>query len=191
MITLDEASRGMYGAYRLARGDERGMAYFDTSIQGFWRSFYAAALVAPLYLVFLGVRFQAGHVDVPVWRYFSIHSVAYVIAWVAFPLLMVSLVRALERDEQYVPYIVAYNWASVWQNALYMPFLILADFRLLPMGLAQPLNFAILALVLIYVWFITRTALVLGPLTAVGLVAVDFLLGLFINVVARIMLLSG
>jgi hypothetical protein len=170
MITLGEASRGMYGAYRLARGDERGMAYFDTSIQGFWRSFYAAALVAPLYLVFLGVRFQAGHVDVPVWRYFSIHSVAYVIAWVAFPLLMVSLVRALERDEQYVPYIVAYNWASVWQNALYMPFLILA---------------------LIYVWFITRTALVLGPLTAVGLVAVDFLLGLFINVVARIMLLSG
>ena len=56
--------------------------------------------------------------------------------------------------------------------------------------MAGPLNFILLAVVLIYIWFVTRTALVLGPLTAVGLVAVDFLLGLFINVVAQIMLID-
>ncbi len=190
MISLREAANGMYGAYRLARGDTGGMAYFNTTVEGFWRSFYAAGLVAPLFLILLGVRYQSGHVDAAVWRYLSIQSIAYVTAWVAFPLLMSSLARALDRDDQYIPYIVAYNWASVWQNALYLPFLIFADYSLFPSGVAGPLNFILLAVVLLYFWFVTRTALVLGPLTAVGLVAVDFLLGLFINVVAQIMLID-
>ncbi len=191
MITLKDAATGMYGAYRLARGDAGGMAFFDTTVEGFWRSFYAAALVAPLFLILLGVRYQSGHVEAPIWRYLTVQSIAYVIAWVAFPLLMVGLARALEREERYIPYIVAYNWASVWQNSVYLPFLVFADFRVVPASLAGPLNFILLALVLIYIWFVTRTALAIGPLTAVGLVAVDFLLGIFINVIAQIMLVGG
>ena len=43
MITAREVSYGLFGAWRLAHLDRRGMEYFDTSIDGFWRSFWAAA----------------------------------------------------------------------------------------------------------------------------------------------------
>ena len=47
----------IYGAYRLARLDAAGMSYFDTSVAGFWRSFFAAVIIAPFYAMLLAIRF--------------------------------------------------------------------------------------------------------------------------------------
>ena len=54
--TAGETLRALYGAYRLARLDAGGMAYFDSSIGGFWRSFFAAVLVVPFYALLLVMR---------------------------------------------------------------------------------------------------------------------------------------
>jgi hypothetical protein len=43
-----EVRLAVAGALRLARGDRGGLGSFDTSIEGFWRSFRAAAIVYPL-----------------------------------------------------------------------------------------------------------------------------------------------
>ena len=47
MISPREITLGLYGAFRLALLDVRGMAYFNCTEAGFWRSFTAAAIAAP------------------------------------------------------------------------------------------------------------------------------------------------
>ncbi len=180
-VTLQEATRALYGAYRLARMDDGGMAYFDATADGFWKSFFAAVIVAPLYLLFLLLHYQSAEIDAPFLRYFSIEVIAYVIAWVLFPLVMAGLTKFLDREEKYIAYIVAYNWAAVWQNALYLPIQILVAAGALSTQAGSAIGISVLMAVLFYVWFITRTALEITALTAVTLVVLDFLLGLLVN----------
>lgn len=58
MPKFSEIATALYGAYRLARLDPQGMQYFDLSIGGFWRSFFAAVLMAPFFALL--ILLQAG-----------------------------------------------------------------------------------------------------------------------------------
>ena len=40
--SLHEIFYGVFGAWRLFRLDPKAMAYFDNSVEGFWKSFFAA-----------------------------------------------------------------------------------------------------------------------------------------------------
>ena len=60
-------------------------------------------------------------------RVFLVESIAYVIGWVAFPLAMVYVARALGREKRYVNYIVAFNWAQVPQVLLFLTGAVLAN----------------------------------------------------------------
>ncbi|MAF94888.1 MAG: hypothetical protein CMM60_03945 [Rhodospirillaceae bacterium] len=182
MISLGEVLTALYGAYRLARLDAGGLGFFDITDQGFWRSFFAAVVVAPLYVILLLIRYSNFPEPIPLFRFIALEAIAYVIAWVAFPLLMASLARMLERDEFYIRYIVAYNWAAVLQNFLYIPIAILAAVGVLSITLSNTLGLLALALIVVYTWFITRTALEVAAGTAAGIVGLDFLLNVFINV---------
>ena len=188
MLSAREAATSLYGAYRLARFDTRGMTYFEISLAGFWRSFYAAVIVAPVFAVLLVMRYAAGGGDVDGVRFAAVEAIAYVIAWVAFPLVMVTLARLLDREERYLGYIVAYNWASVLQNGLYLPFVMLGVAGVIPAETAGPLSLITLSLILVYGWFIAKVALDLGAGSAVALVALDRVLSVFIDIYASSML---
>ena len=187
MLTTREAVLSLYGAWRLARLDVGGMAFFDTSLGGFWRSFYAALFVAPLYAALLVLNY-AEDTAAALPRYASVEAIAYVINWFAFPLVMVVMSRVLEREERYLGYIVAYNWAAVLQSFFLMPFVMLEVSGALPDGLAGGLVMVVLSAVLLYTWFVTRTALAIGTAVAVGVVVVDLILSLFIESFAASML---
>lgn len=188
MLSAREAATSLYGAYRLARFDARGMTYFETSLGGFWRSFYAAVIVAPMFAVLLVMRYAAGGVAVGGVRFAVVEAIAYVIAWVAFPLVMVSLARLLKREERYLGYIVAYNWASVLQNGLYLPLVMLGMAGVMPAQTAGPLSLIALSLILVYGCFIAKVALGVSAWTAVALVALDLVLSVFIDIAAASML---
>ena len=188
MLSAREAATSLYGAYRLARFDARAMTYFETSLAGFWRSFYAAVIVAPVFAVLLVMRYAAGGEAVDEARFASVEAIAYVIAWIAFPLVMVSLARLLDREERYLGYIVAYNWASVLQNGLYLPLVMLGVAGVIPAETAGPLSLITLLLIFVYGCFIAKVALDVGAGTAVALVAFDFVLSVFIGIVASSML---
>lgn len=183
MIPLDETFRSLYGAWRLAHFDSDGLKYFNSTIGGFWRSFFAAVLVAPLYLLLLALRYQADYGDVPAFRFFSIEGLAYVIAWLTFPVVMINIVAALDRRESFIRFIVAYNWASVLQNALYLPIIILAVGGVLGEAASGFLSLAVLVWVLTYGWFITRSALDISNSAAAAIVGLDFLLSILISTI--------
>jgi len=181
MIGVKEILYGIYGGYRLCRFDAQGLAYFDSTIGGFWRSFFAAVLVAPIYFITVLLDLDFSTVEASVGRTFLLESLAYVILVFAYPLAMHYISEALDRRQQYFLYIVAYNWASVTYNAIALPVDVLSASELLPKAAADTLELAVRLAILAILWFIARTALNVPRLIAVGLVALDFVLSLVVS----------
>jgi len=178
-----ETAAGLYGSYRLARLDPSGMRYFNVSVDGFWRSFFAAVLVAPMYAVFLTMSMAGDGSEVMPTRFALAHTVGYVVGWLAYPAVMESLTRLLGCRDRFIGYIVAYNWASVLRNAVVLPIALLPATGLVTAEVAFLLWLGAFLLVLAYVWFIARVALGLPGLTCAALVVLDLTLGIFIDAI--------
>ena len=168
-----EIAYAFYGAWRLAHLDASGLKYFDTSLDGFWKSFFAAVLVAPAYALIVvteitgpGVGETAG-----VARIFVVEVLVYVILWVAFPLVMYHLAQQIDRSDNYKGFIVAQNWASLIQMLVLLPVVLLSIGGILPEPVLGLMGFVVSLLVLGYMWFITRCALNVSGAAAIGIVS--------------------
>jgi hypothetical protein len=148
-----EVLGALYGAYRLAWFDAAGMTFFNLTVEGFWRSFFAAVLVAPAYAVLGGLRIPAEDVNIAL--VFLIESIGYVLAWCAFPIAALVLTRLLGLDRNYVALIVAHNWSAV---------------------LGTLLVAATTLAILVYQWFVIRTALQTSGGVALMLLLVDLVI---------------
>lgn len=183
--SLREIVASLYGSWRLARFDRTGMAYFDKTVEGFWRSFFAAILVAPLYAVMLGVRYAAAGEPGDPMRYGLVEALSYLVSWFAYPVVMLSLTEALDCRDRFVGYMVAYNWALVLQNLVLVPVAMLGALSVFSSDLATLIWLVAVIAVLVYLWFIARAGLAVPPLTAVGIISVDVLLSLLISVITN------
>jgi hypothetical protein len=180
-VTQPETLNALYGTYRLARLDAGGLDYFEPTVDAFWRSFKAALLIAPFYGLLLALRYQSGEIGTSAWHYGAIEIVAYVTAWVAFPVLMLSVSKRFGCAHNYLRFMVAYNWAAVPQNMLYLPIAMLSVTGIISADAAGFFALLALALIIGYVWFITRTALEIPVVGAAAIVAMDFAISILIN----------
>ena len=177
-----EIVSSIYGAYRLARLDQTGMTHFNLSVEGFWRSFFAALIVAPGYALLVSERLLEDG-DLGLGRFALVEGAAYVLGWVAFPLAALFLTQALDLSRNYVALIVAANWAAVIQIAILLAGQIVG--LVLPVVLASLILIGITGAVLFYQWFVVRTALETTGGIALALVVVDLLLNIMINLTAE------
>lgn len=187
MIPGREIVSSLSGALQLARMDPDGMARFNRTVDGFWRSFFAAVIVAPAYVALTLMHLSQADVPASGARILLVESLTYVIGWVAFPLAMAYIAPMLDRDEHYIPFIVAYNWAAVWQTALFLGVSVLAAGGAVPGAAADLLALLATLAILFYQWFIARTALELGGGRAAAVVALDVALALLITGVGNVM----
>ncbi|HEY3909652.1 MAG TPA: hypothetical protein VGM07_07155 [Stellaceae bacterium] len=177
-----EVRSALVGCLRLAKGDRRGLAYFDRTLDGFWRSFLAGVLSYPLYLFLLTTRVSlaqwqaAGGV-----RVVLVETIAYVIAWVAFPLIMLSVLRWIGREHRFFDFMVPYNWSQLPQSLLFVLVGLDSASGLLGDPIAQALEVAAAIAVLVYEWYIARVALQTTGLAATLVVLVDLVLGLIVS----------
>ncbi len=188
MITARETSVAMFGAWRLARFDADGLRFFDNTVEAFWRSFYAALVVLPAFAILDLLRFQGVAVTSGPFTVFVVESIAYVIAWIAFPLAMFHLSRHLGRSKLYCRYIVAYNWATVLQITLLLIVAVITQTDLLPRGLAALLTMIAMIGIMCYQWFIARSALEVTPPVAAGIVLLDLVISFVLEVYAKSLL---
>jgi hypothetical protein len=179
--SLREIVSSLYGSWRLAHFDGAGMAYFDRSVDGFWRSFFAALLIAPLYAVMLGLRYSAAGEPGDPMHYGLIEAISYLISWFSYPVVMHALTALLDCRDRFVGYMVAYNWSLVLQNGLLVPIAMLNALQVISPNAASVLWLIAIVMVLAYLWFIARAGLAVPPLTAVGIVSIDVLLSLLIS----------
>ncbi len=172
----------LYGAWRLARFDPRGQDHFDATVAGFWRSFQAAVIVAPAYVFLILVNLDQPFITAGAVRLTLVESLAYVISWTAIPLVMVSLAQRLNREDNYIRFIVAHNWANVLQVALFLPAAFIAHM----FGpTTQFLTLAAMVAIFIYQWYVARTVLDITRFQAVGIVLVNLFLDIVITVIAN------
>ena len=176
MVTVEEATRSVFGAFRLALGDRRGMAFFERTPEGALRSFFAAVIVLPVHAVFSALRLESIAAEVPTLRLLMVEALFYVIAWTLFPVVMISICRVLQRSACYVDFLVAYNWAGVIAIVLHLPLLTFSLTGSVPTPAVAWIGLATFAIALIYEWYILRTALMINGFTAAALVCVDLIL---------------
>lgn len=181
MIDIAAAARGLSVAWRLARLDAGALRDVDGSIEGFWRSFQAAIIAAPLFALLIVLRSAEHPLSPDPLRALFIEGIGYVIGWTAYPLAAWYLANALGKSQRYTSYIVAYNWANVLQVAAFVPVAALAASELAPDNLVVLVALLLTGLVIYYQFFIVRTALGIEPLPALGFVAIDMVLGLLID----------
>jgi len=181
MPSKREVAAALYGAWRLLRFDARGFAWFDLTIAGFWRSFFAAALAAPAFLILVALDLARRETPVDGGWATLVLALAYAAEWIAFPLAAIFITRLLGLTKGYVPLIVAGNWISVPQSALVAFAGAIDEWGGLAGVIGPFITLATTLYVLIYQWFVTRLALDTSGLTAVGVVILQILIVDFIH----------
>lgn len=180
MITSAEIAAGLTGAFRLARRDPRGLDCFDASPHGFWRSFWAAALVAPAFIL---IDLLAGtlNVDTSI-STLAVKVIGYVIDWTLFPVVMITIADSLGKWPLYTRYIVAYNWSAAVQMAVLLPAALLAVAA--PSHATMLVAQAVMIMTLVYRAYVAHVALAVPVGTAAGIVLLDVLLAGLLRVVS-------
>jgi hypothetical protein len=182
VTTWGEVRWAVIGCLRLARGDRGGLSYFDRSLDGFWRSFLSAFLSYPFFLVLLTMRVSladwnaAGGFEV-----ILVETIGYVISWVAFPLIMLSVLRWIGRPHRYFDFMVPYNWCQLPQSLLFVVVGLESETGALSDPISQTIEIAAAVAVLVYEWYIARVALETTAGGAILVVLVDLLLGVLVT----------
>ena len=177
-----EARLALAGTLRLVVGDRGGLACFDCSLDGFWRSFRAAVICYPLYLVLLAMRITLAEWERSGgWHIVTVETIGYVIAWVAFPLLMLNVTRVIGRAQRYFDFMVPYNWCQVPQSVLLVLVGIESETGILGAQASETIDVVAAIATLVYEWYVARIALETTGSAAAFVVLVDLVLGVALS----------
>ncbi|MCZ6846105.1 MAG: hypothetical protein O7F69_09425 [Alphaproteobacteria bacterium] len=192
MISGREVAIGIYGAWRLLRFDRAAIRYFDSTLDGLWKSFYAALIVVPAVIV-LRVLFVAANPEVfseaGTIRIATVFAIDYVYQWLLFPLVMISLADRIGRSGQYITFIVARNWSQVIQIAIFLPAALLFEMSGADdPGVGGTILIVAYLVTWVYEWFITRSALDIPGLTAALIVLLGVAISFAISIVGEVLI---
>ena len=181
MIDAKEVAGALYGLWRLVRWDDKALSFFNATESGFWRSFMAAAFVAPLQVLYQLSVYLTMDEPPSAWRMAAIESIEYVILWVLYPLAMLYVVKLLDRETEFFGYVVAYNWFQLGVGYVAMPLVILSQFELLPSSVSGFFDSLIFVAYVTYAAFIARVGLKISVGAGIGIVVIDILLTLIVS----------
>jgi len=174
------------GAWDVMNGRVEGLRKLDITIDGFWRSFGAVALILPVAVIAMASERVAlsamGHEGAALTGgYMVLRFIAVIVDWLAFPAILALFARPMGIATHFVPYIVARNWAAVLIAGLFAVPHLFHALGILPTGM---LSFILLGLFALAVWFsyiIVRTALQVPPVLAVPVVILEIVGGFVIE----------
>lgn len=176
-MTLLNAAKGLYGAWRLLQFDRTGLQYFATTPQAFWNSFWAAAIVVPGEAIGAILLSSAGQPDIPAAD--PVHALLafvalYAVFWLLFPLLMSAVLETMQRGERFVLFVVAWNWARVVRLVILLPAVVIiaAEGTSTP-GWGMAIYLSAMTFSLIYAGFVARASLDIARVAAGMVVAIE------------------
>ena len=184
MPSQREIINALFGSWRLMRFDADGMNWFDLSIKGFWRSFFAALPVAPFFALLVYFDFSRQTDSFDVGRETLVTIVVYAVGWTIVPVIMVLVTKLLGLSRGFIPMMVAYNWTTVPQIILQALATLPGAIGLIPDEFSGALLFAALIYILVFEWFVIRTTLRTTTVTALGIVLLLETTGILVNLIA-------
>jgi hypothetical protein len=191
-----EIQSSILGAWRLFVLNEDGMNRFNTTVDGFWRSFFAAVLLAPVALfagtvqrdmrieaeslVAIGGPTSAAPTVPELGPFLFVQMTAFGFSWVIFPLVMIGVTRLLSVTGRYAPFVVAFNWSNVIVALINLPPILLYGLGLISIEAAIAPALLIIFIATGYRWFIARVALGVAPMAAFAVALISILIELIL-----------
>ena len=182
MNWIGEAHRSIFGSLRLAIRDQGGFDDFNLTEAGFWHSFAAIVILAPLYLYGHDIQGAAEMArtatpDDGASEPSLVTSIfELLIQWVAWPLAMAVIAKFTGLTANYSRYITVYNWSAILVGVVQViPIFLYAQGGVLA-ELGSILMVAALAFAIYYRWYIAQTALKTTGSIASALVLADLVL---------------
>jgi hypothetical protein len=158
----------------------------EASPEGAWRSFAAAFVCLPAFLLMRLAAWDASAdpSQDDALRPLLAELIGYTLAWSGFALISLPLAQAWGRGNAWPRFIAAWNWTNVVQYAVLLALLV-PGLLGLPAGFAQILTLLGLGYAVWLEWFVTRHALGVEGTRAAIMVGVDLALGLFLTGLIR------
>lgn len=183
MLTRDEITRSLTGAWELFLDRPGAMRFFDMSVDGFWRSFAAVVLVVPSYAfaVLADQRMAAADPTLPLesGTGLMVHNgIGLALDWIALPLILALLARPLGIARHYPEFVVARNWCAVLAAVPFGVIGLLIVAGVVGADFGSLLMLAALVAVLRYNYVIARRSLEASVGFAIGIVVLDFVVSL-------------
>lgn len=186
-ISVNEASKGLYVAWRLLRRDRDAISLIDNTLEGVIKSYWCAAITLPFYAMFLVLEIgisssSLGNISVlaekaGVLNAFFSETIFYVLAWwVAWPLIMDRMAPWLGRDENFFRYIIAYNWSHAVRISILVAYMAMHFSGMIPDNMVLFAQLSVMVLLWTYHWFVLRYVLEVDGGTAGGLVAAEYIM---------------
>ncbi|WP_028467511.1 hypothetical protein [Nisaea denitrificans] len=172
-----EIFRAVYGCWCLALGRPGAIDLFDRSETGFFRSFFAAVLVLPAFVLSDVVHGTAAWLDGGVLDWIS-YALRYAIYWLVFPLAACIIAEKVGVLDRILDLLVPYNWVTLPFGYLFCALTVIGAGEGPVAGFAGNLSvFAWVGLLyLMFRW--ARTLLGVSALMAFGFVLADELFSL-------------
>lgn len=188
MTIWEEARLSVRGAIRILRLDPDGLDDFNLTLAGYWRSFYAALFLLPLYLVYLqALPIPKG---VGVGRYWLIEAINYPLAWTLWPLFAIYVCVSVGVARRYTTYIIIHNWAQVFLFGGQMLLVVLA-FAVDPGGPGAGLLVPVWIAVLTAETLIVKIALGVTWPQAILIEALSFVTALILSLAKQFVMVGG
>ena len=153
---------------------------FAGGVGPFLRSFLAALIVSPLQVLVVWAEMSSDKITDPQ-RYILYQAIAYLLGWLAYPLLLLPICRHFDRARRYTTYVSAFNWFQLIEYGVTVPVILLGLIHWLPPELTLILWSVTVLTLMVYEWFLVRRGLELEAGTTAALVIINFLLNMVIS----------
>ena len=185
--------RSIDAVVRLALRDTQGLSLLDLTADGFYRSFAAMIVAAPLFATYVsgwrnmvisvataaGHKFEAAELEFGA-RDVALSVVMYLLLWFVFPIVALLILRFLNQTARYSALVIAYNWSAILVMLLFNIPLALFGLGIISAFPTVALLFTIFGFALYYRFFLAVAALQAGASTAMAVAAVNVILFFFI-----------
>lgn len=184
-IALQETTRGLFATWRMLLRDPRAVSLFENSHAGALRSYWAAAVILPVYVLVVGIEYATPSESYANFGTLAAHSgllsatlaefCIFTLCWfVAWPLVVDRLAAYLDCEENFFRYVAAYNWMHVPYVLAGLLFWTGKMSGVIHDGNAFIASISLLGVLWTYHWFVLRHALGLNGGYAAMLVALEF-----------------
>lgn len=172
--SLAEIVSSIVGGARLLCFRPDGMKPMKRDEAAPLRSFFVMVLTLPGFLLLLTQR--GGPVADDDLHFYAVWLLAYVISWLAFPVVLFAMASQLPARRGLPFFIQARNWMLVTGAYVALATFTLADSALLPEDLSQFLVLAVEAWIYVAQWWLLRRIINASAGQAALLIMIDFML---------------
>ncbi len=178
MSVLGSVSAGIQGALLLARGRPEGIQLVDTDRVAAIRAFWAIPLSLPAVVCLKLLDWLATGIPTNVPLSLGRYLLLFLVGWLLFVWVSHPLAAMLNKQSQWPRFIAVWSYCAIIENTLVaiggLPEVLGA-----PSIVSQAAELVTIGWALWLEWYAIRLALQVGPVIALILVIVDFVIGAF------------